>query len=107
MALVLLDDSFLAFPKLQKMAQAYGIISLLALAGLIGLALFVVLSTHNPDGYFWHPTLRVHFAFRSRIPSFKQRKSRIPKNLLGTLFITLQDLHNLRCFLCGYSEHEN
>ena len=34
------------------MAQAYGIISLLALAGLIGLALFVVLSTHNPDGYF-------------------------------------------------------
>ena len=49
---VLLDDSFLAFPKLQKMAQAYGIISLLALAGLIGLALFVVLSTHNPDGYF-------------------------------------------------------
>lgn len=49
---VLLDDSFLAFPKLPKMAQAFGIISLLALAGLIGLALFVVLSTHNPDGYF-------------------------------------------------------
>ena len=52
MAIVLLHDSFLAFPKLQKMAQPYGIISLLALAGLIGLALFVVLSTHNPDGYF-------------------------------------------------------
>ena len=49
---VLLDDSFLAFPKLQKMAQVYGIISLLALAGLTGLALLVVLSTHNPDGYF-------------------------------------------------------
>lgn len=33
---VLLDDSFLAFSKLPKMAQAFGIISLLALAGLIG-----------------------------------------------------------------------
>ena len=66
---VLLDDSFLAFPKLQKMAQAYGIISLLTLAGLIGLALLVVLSTHNPDGYFWHPTLRVHFQ-SPILPSF-------------------------------------
>ena len=61
---VLLDDSFLAFPKLPKMAQAFAIISLLALAGLIGLALFVVLSTHNPDGYFWHPTLRVYVQSR-------------------------------------------
>ena len=49
--------------------------------------------SHDPEAYFGHSNSHAHFqslispdfALKSRIPSFKWGKSRIPKNLLGTL----------------------
>ena len=49
-------------------------------------------SSRNPDSYFRHPVKTFnpefcpHFALKSQgIPAFKRGKSRIPKNLSGTL----------------------
>ena len=52
-----------------------------------------LVQSHNPEAYFGHSNSHAHFqslispdfALKSRIPSFKWGKSRIPKNLLGTL----------------------
>ena len=49
--------------------------------------------SHNPEAYFGHSNSHAHFqslispdfALKSRIPSFKWGKSRIPKNILGTI----------------------
>ena len=57
-----------------------------------------------PPAHTFNPKSRSDFALKSRIPSFKWGKSRIPKNLLRTLFLAWQPLKNLegvkKIFLC-------
>lgn len=46
------------------------------------------MQSRNPDGYFsFNPEYRPDFALQSRNPSFKDGKSRIPKNLPWTLTV--------------------
>ena len=48
-----------------------------------------------PPAHTFNPKSRSDFALKSRIPSFKWGKSRIPKNLLRTLFLAWQPVKNL------------
>lgn len=89
----------------EEMAQAFGIILLLALARLIGTlccsfdaqSQWLLLTSHLAC-LLSVPNLALILLLDPESRASNKRKYRIPKNLLGTLLITLQDLLNLRCF---------